>query len=86
MIYHEHLDGNKCHIQVLPDFRKEYAKSFCEQSLEFRGNSPLYAEIPDLYPNVIAFALDNDFKVVGMSESKLVKNGNTYDIKVLRYK
>ena len=86
MIYHKYLDGNECHVQVLPDFRKEYARKFGEQSLEFRGTRPLYAEIPDLYRNVLDFALLNNFKVIGIRKNDFMKNGKTYDIKVLRYK
>ena len=61
MVYHTYRDGNECHVQVLPEYRKEYAKQFGQQSLSFRGTVPLYAEIPDLYKNVLAFALLNNF-------------------------
>jgi hypothetical protein len=86
MVYHKFLNGNKCHIQVLPDFREKYAKDIGEQVLTFRGHSPLYAEIPDLYPNVLRFALHNKFKVVGIRKNDYKKHGKTYDIKVLEYK
>ncbi len=85
MCYDKYLDGQECHVQVLPEFRKKYAKSFGEQSLEYRGTQPLYAEIPDLYPNVLKFALDNNFKVVGIRKNDFIKHGKTYDIKVLRF-
>ncbi len=85
MNYHNYLDGNECHVQVLPEFRKEYAKKFGEQSLEFRGTRPLYAEIPTLYKNVLDFALINNFKIIGTIENDYTKNGKTYDIKVLRF-
>jgi len=86
MIYHKYLDGNKCHVQVLPEHRKEHAINFGEQALEFRGTLPLYAEIPDLYKNVLAFALMNNFKVIDVRENDYIKNGEAYNVNVLRYK
>ena len=61
MVYHKYLNGLECHVQVLPKHRKEHAINFGEQSLLFKGTLPLYAEIPDLYKNVLDFALMNDF-------------------------
>ncbi len=84
MVYHKYLDGNKCHVQVLPESREKYAKEFGEQSLKFRGTQPLYAEIPDLYKNVLAFALMNDFKVIDVKKDDYTKNGKTYNVNVLR--
>lgn len=86
MIYHKYLDGNKCHVQVLPEHRKEHAIRFGEQSLLFRGTLPLYAEIPDLYKNVLDFALLNNFKVINTKENDYIKNGEIYNVNVLRYK
>jgi hypothetical protein len=86
MVYHKYLDGNKCHVQVLPEHRKEHAKEFGEQSLQFRGTQPLYAEIPDLYKNVLDFAILNDFKVIKRINDGFIKNGVGYTVNVLRYK
>jgi hypothetical protein len=85
MVYHKYLDGNECHVQVLPKYRKEYAINFGEQSLLFRGTLPLYAEIPDLYKNVLTFALLNNFKVIDIKKDDYIKNGKTYNVNVLRY-
>lgn len=85
MIYHKYRDGNKCHVQVLPEYRKEYAKKFGEQSLLFKGTLPLYAEIPDLYKNVLDFALINNFKVIDVKENDYIKNGQTYNVNVLEF-
>jgi len=85
MIYHKYKDGNECHVQVLPQHRKEHAINFGQQSLEFRGTVPLYAEIPDLYKNVLAFALLNDFKVIDIKKNDYIKNGKTYNVNVLEY-
>lgn len=85
MVYHKYLNGNACHVQVLPEHRKEYAINFGEQSLLFKGNLPLYAEVPDLYKNVLAFALLNNFKVIDVKENDYIKNGKTYNVNVLEF-
>ena len=85
MVYHKYLDGNECHVQVLPRFRKEHAINFGEQSLLFKGTLPLYAEIPDLYKNVLNFALLNNFKVINVKDNDYVKNGKTYNVNVLEF-
>jgi hypothetical protein len=85
MVYHKYLDGNKCHVQVLPEYRKEHAKTFGEQVLLFKGTLPLYAEIPDLYKNVLNFALMNGFNVIDVKENDYIKNGEAYNVNVLEY-
>ena len=85
MVYHSYLDGNKCHVQVLPEYRREHAINFGQQALMFRGIVPLYAEIPSLYKNVLNFALLNNFKVIDVKESDYIKNGKTYNVNVLEY-
>jgi len=84
MVYHKYLDGNKCHVQVLPEFRKEYALKFGEQSLLFRGTLPLYAVIPDLYKNVLEFSFLFGFKTIDKTENTYVKNGKSYNDNILR--
>ena len=85
MVYHEYMDGNECHIQVLPEHRKQYAKDFAEQALLFRGTLPLYAEIPDLYKNVLNFACSFGFEVISKRDNDYVKNGVYYNMNILRY-
>jgi len=85
MVYHKYLDGNKCHVQVLPEFRKEYALEFGEQSLLFRGTLPLYAVIPDLYKNVLEFAFNFGFKVIDTKVDSYVKNNKSYNDNILRF-
>lgn len=85
MVYHKYLDGNECHVQVLPEHRKEHAKQFGEQALLFRGTLPLYAEIPSLYKNVLDFALKNNFKVIETKDDGYIKNGIKHRINVLKY-
>ena len=86
MVYHKYLNGLECHVQVLPKHRKEHAINFGEQSLLFKGTLPLYAEIPDLYKNVLDFALMNDFKVIDVRENEYVKNGKPYNVNILMHK
>ena len=86
MVYHTYRDGNECHVQVLPEYRKEYAKQFGQQSLEFRGTVPLYAEIPSLYVNVLKFALLNNFEVIDIIDDGYIKNGVSHLVNVLKYK
>jgi hypothetical protein len=85
MVYHKYLNGNECHVQVLPKHRKEHAIKFGEQALEFRGTLPLYAEIPSLYKNVLDFALLNSFEVIKVRKNDYIKNGQPYDVNVLEY-
>lgn len=85
MVYHKYKDGNKCHVQVLPEYRKEYALQFGEQSLLFRGTQPLYAEIPSLYKNVLDFAFRFGFEVIETKKQDYCKNGKFYDLKILRF-
>ncbi len=84
MVYHDTEKETECHLQVLPEFRKEYALKFGEQALNFRGTRPLIAEIPDLYKNVLAFAELQGFLVYGR-KGDFVKNGVSYPINLLRY-
>tara|TARA_B110000902_G_scaffold249753_1_gene308243 strand:- start:1321 stop:1809 length:489 start_codon:yes stop_codon:yes gene_type:complete len=84
MIYHPYLDGEECHVQVLPKHREEYAKQFGEQSLSLRDRTrPLYAEIPEFYKNVLDFAKINGFKVIDTQLNNFTKHGKTYNTKVL---
>ena len=85
MVYHTYKDGNKCHVQVLPEHRKEYAQKFGEQSLIFRGTQPLYAEIASLYQNVLDFALIFRFEILDKKIDDYKKNGLLYDTYILRF-
>lgn len=86
MVYHTYKDGNICHIQVLPEHRKEHAREFGEQALKFRGTRPLYAEIPDSYQNVLSFAKSFGFDVVEKVDQGYTKNGESHLINVLKFK
>ena len=87
LVYHQYRDGEECHVQVLPQHRKEHAKQFGEQSLSFRDRTrPLYAEIPDYYKNVLAFAKLNGFEVIESVDLGYVKGGKSYPVSILRYR
>jgi hypothetical protein len=85
MVYHTYKDGNKCHVQVLPEHRKEYGQKFGEQSLMYRGTQPLYAEIASLYQNVLDFALTFGFETVDKKIADYKKNGLLYDTYIMRF-
>jgi hypothetical protein len=85
MVYHKYNDGNKCHVQVLPEYRKTHALQFGEQSLIFRGTQPLYAEIPSLYQNVLDFAFRFGFEVIETKTQDFCKDGKLHDLHILRF-
>ena len=86
MIFHKFRDGSELHIQVLPEFRYKYAVEFGYKGLMFRGEKPLYATIPDLYKNVLEYALSFGFEVIERIDSTDTKNGKTFTDNVLKYK
>ena len=88
MIYHDVGGEVKCHIQVLPEYRKEYAKKFARIALFFgkAKNAIVYAEIPDCYPNVLRFAKDVGFFETGKIINDHIKDGVNYDVTIVRLK
>ena len=77
MMFHPFLDGDKLHIHVLPEFRKEHARNFAEQALKWAAY-PLYADIPDIYPNVQRFTESFGFVHIDRFYSGRSKNGDQY--------
>lgn len=77
--YHDIGGEVKCHIQVLPEYRKEYAKRFAKLALDFgKGkNTDLFAEVPEQYQNVIDFG-----KSIGFYEDGRSSDGKI----ILRYR
>lgn len=86
MVYTYHHSGIKCHLSVLPKYRQKYARKFARMVFKFgkAKNASIYAEIPTLFPEVIRFAKDLDFKVVGKIEKGRKKFGKFYDLIILR--
>lgn len=85
MVYHSFMDGNTCHVQVLPEYRHKHALQFGQQSLLYRGNDPLYAQIPSLYENVLAFAESFGFQVFDKRLADYRKDGKQYDTYIMRF-
>lgn len=84
MIYHERTGRLKCHIQVLPEYRKEYARQFARMALGRAKNATIYAEIPDCFPNVLAFAKSFGFEETGEIRSDYVRDGISHDVITVR--
>lgn len=86
MIYHKTEEGLKCHIQVLPEFRKKYAREFARMALEIgeAKNSSIYSEIPVCYPNVIRFAKSFGFTETGSIKEGHLLDGVKHDVMILR--
>lgn len=65
-------DGKTCHIQVIPEHRKQWAIIFGKKCLQWCVHNQinkLRALIPFAYPNVMEFALRCGFEVID-SENK----------------
>ncbi len=89
MIYHRFQGKLKCHIQVLPEYRKQYAQEFARMVLSFgeAKNAIIYAEIPECYQNVLKFAKSFGFLETGnVIEKDCLKDGVYYDVIELRLK
>lgn len=85
MGFHPHGAGDKLHVQVLPSYRNDYAREFSGKALTF-GQFPLSAEIPDIYPNVQAFAELFGFLKTETVETDKRKNGTPVTIsRYVRY-
>ena len=71
LIYHILETGDiYSHIQVLPEYRKEYSFKFSKSVKEWLINKftgkKMYTHIPLWFTNVISFAFKNGYKKVGM--------------------
>ena len=85
MIYDTFRDGVKLHIQVLPEYREQFAQEFGRLGLDIgkAKRVPIYADIPSNYPNVLKFAQSFGFKVIETMENSSVKNGKSYNCNLL---
>ena len=82
MVYHWTSNiALECHIHVLPEHRKA-AHEFCQLALEWAWDNTeatkIVAQIPDLYPDVLKFAIKNGFVIEGLNSDSYMKNGNIY--------
>lgn len=72
----------ECHVQVLPEYRAEFAKEFAQKAIQWAwdmGVQKLVAQIPFLYPNVRDFGLNVGFEVEGINRKSYLKNGQLHD-------
>jgi len=88
VIYEVKNSKTMAHIQVLPEYRKEYAIKFARMALNLgmAKNATVYAEIPVCYPNVISFAKKVGFEQTGETIDSYTKNGITHNEITLRRK
>ena len=83
MIYHP-VNGVtwECHVQVLPEYRKEFADEFAEKAIQWAWDfsvQKIVAQIPFLYPNVREFSLRHGFDDEGINRKSYLKNGQLHD-------
>ena len=68
-----------CHVQVLPEYRKDYADEFGHKVIEWTWKNTdarkITAQIPFLYPNVKDFALKMGFEIEGINKQSYLKDG-----------
>ena len=83
MIYHYVNERLKCHFQVLKKYRS-YANQFARMALGEAKNVSIYAEIPTCYPEVIRFAKELGFKLVGRIKKARLKHGIWTDLEIMR--
>lgn len=79
IMLHPYEDGEMIHVNVLPGFRKEHAPQFTEWAVN-HAIKPLYAEIPDSFPNIQHFAEKLGFQRISDTTSDGLKNGQTYQL------
>jgi len=83
-----HVDNERLfgHFQVLPKYREKYAAKFAIKTLneQLKKHGSVYAEIPVCYPNVLRFVLGFGFKEIESSDKPYIKDGEPYEIKILR--
>jgi RimJ/RimL family protein N-acetyltransferase len=68
-IIHESEYGYQCHVQVVPERRKQYADEFGKKVINWTWSNTdinkLIALIPSKFKNVISFAEKQGFKIAG---------------------
>lgn len=72
----------ECHLQVLPEHRKNHASEFLTRCIDLVSNAgvkKIVAQIPYLYPNVKDFALRHGFHIEGVNRKSYLKHGQLYD-------
>ena len=77
-IIHESEYGYQCHVQVIPERRKQYANEFGKEVINWTWSNTdinkLIALIPSKFKNVIGFAEKQGFKIAGTIEDDCFMN------------
>jgi len=84
MVYHKFRESIKCHVQVLPTHRTDHAMKFGELALSLKNGLTVYADIPEIYPNVLKFAELFGFEIIDNIANVGVKNGKSFNSYLLR--
>ena len=70
---------NKCHVQIIPEYRKEHSKEFGAKGMQWlwanTDYETLVASIPEIYPNVVRYAVAQGFELIGTMEQAYKNNG-----------
>lgn len=82
MIYHSQNSITlECHVHVLKEFR-HIAMDFGQAALDWAWNntkaSKIVAQIPEIYPDVVKFALKNGFEIEGLNENSYIRDNKIY--------
>lgn len=86
MVYHPFRDGSKCHVQVIPTYRAQYAIDFARRALKLRLPGRLYATIPHCFMSVLNFSKRFGFVVIDTLKHQHYRDGVLYDISLLEYR
>ena len=91
VLVHDTVEGHKqCHVQMLPEHRKEHSKEFGVKGMEWiwanTGIDRMVAAIPEIYPNVRKYAELQGFKVYRTLRKSYEKNGILSDRWLLEIK
>lgn len=75
-IIHPQDYGFMCHVQVLPEKRKEYSFEFGKEVIQWTWDNTdinkLIALIPEKFKNVISFAESQGFQITGIKDSDVM--------------
>jgi len=84
MVYHTFRESIKCHVQVLPAHRADHAIEFGNKALNFKKGLTIYADIPEIYPNVLKFAESFGFEIIDNIANTGIKDGKPFNSHLLR--
>lgn len=82
-VLHDSRLGYEAHFQVLKPYRK-YARAFIRQALDI-CDCRVVVEIPDIYPEVINFAVKSGFKTIGINPESFKKHGKLHDQHIMEH-